>query len=149
DLPESIDLAAGSLNDLHAHIAATVQASEPAVTVEKIDQPRINLVVAKARRRLDQYRRRVRLSGPGGRSFLHIDYSYARENYHPLGLRLFQPRIAPAEPRLRTLVEETPRPRTHMTWVEPPAAEERQRQLYSQAEPETNPYHWEFDLCNV
>jgi DNA polymerase III delta prime subunit len=149
DLPESIDLATGSLDDLHAHIAATVQASEPAVTVEKIDQPRINLLVAKARRRLDQYRRRVRLSGRGVRSFLNIDYSYARENYHPLGLRLFQTRIAPAEPRLRTLAEETPRPRTHVAPVEPPPAEERQRRLYSQAEPETNPFHWEFDLCNV
>src|SRR5205823_9459564 len=58
-------------------------------------------------------------------------------------------RIAPPEPRLRTLAEETPRPRTHVAAVEPPPAEERRRRLYSQAEPETNPYHWEFDLCNV
>jgi hypothetical protein len=149
DLPESIDLATGSLEDLHAHIAATVQTSEPAVTVEKIDQPRINLIFAKARRRLDQYRRRTRLSGRGVRSFLDIDYSYSRENYHPLGLRLFQTRIAPAEPRLRTIAEDTPRPRTHMAPVEAPPADEKQRQLYSQAEPETNPYQWEFDLCNV
>jgi hypothetical protein len=34
DLPESIDLAATSIDALHAHFAATVQASEPAVTVE-------------------------------------------------------------------------------------------------------------------
>jgi hypothetical protein len=149
DLPEFLDLAQSSLDDLHAHIAGKVQASEPAVTVEKIDKPRINLIQAKAQRRLDQYRRRLRLSGRGVRSFLNIDYSYDRDNYHPLGLRLFQTRISPAEPRLRTLVEETPRPRTHMAPVEDASADEKERQLYSQAEEETNPYRWEFDLCNV
>lgn len=149
ELPESIELTATSLDELYAHIARAVQASEPAVTVEKIDQPRINLLMAKARRRLDQYRRRVRLSGRGVRSFLDIDYSYSRENYHPLGLRLFQTRIAPAEPGLRTIVEETPRPRTHMSSVAEPLPEEKERRLYSQAEAETNPYHWEFDLCNM
>ena len=113
DLPEYVDLAQASLDELHAYIAGKVQASEPAVTVEKIDKPRINLIHAKAKRRLEQYRRRVRLSGRGVRSFLDIDYSYQRDNYHPLGLRLFQTRIA-AEPRLRMMAEETPRPRTQM-----------------------------------
>jgi superfamily I DNA and/or RNA helicase len=149
DLPETIDLAQASLDDLHAHLAGKVQASEPAITIEKIDKPRINLIHAKAQRRLEQYRRRVRLSGRGVRSFLDIDYSYDRDNYHPLGLRLFQTRIAPAAPRLRTLVEEKPRPRTHMMPVEEAPVEEKERQLYSQVEEETNPYRWEFDLCNV
>jgi DNA polymerase III delta prime subunit len=149
DLPESIDLARASLDDLHAHIAGKVQASEPAVTVEKIDKPRINLIQAKARRRLEQYRRRVRLSGRGVRSSFGIDYSYDRDNYHPLGLRLFQTRIAPAEPRLRTMVEESPRPRTHMMPVEEKPLDTKERQLYTQAEEETNPFQWEFDICNV
>ena len=92
------------------------------------------------------------------RSFLDIDYSYERDNYHPLGLRLFQTRIAPAEPRLRTLVEETPRPRTHMIPVEevlspptllPEGEGSKERQLFSPVEEETNPFRWEFDLCNV
>ncbi len=148
DLPEFIDLAQDSLDELYAHIAGKVQASEPAVTVEKISKPRINLIHAKAQRRLEQYRRRARLSGRGVRTFLDIDYSYERDNYHPLGLRWFQTRIAPAEPRLRTLVE-SPRPRTHMTPVVDELGEEKEQQLYSQAGEETNPYRWEFDLCNV
>jgi superfamily I DNA and/or RNA helicase len=156
DLPELIDLSEASLDDLHAHIAGKVQASEPAVTIEKIDRPRVHLIQARAQRRLEQYRRRVRLSGRGVRSFLDVDYSYARDNYHPLGLRLFQTRIAPAEPRLRTMVEETPRPRTHMMPAQEslpdqlPAGEaSKERQLFSQVEEETNPYRWEFDLCNL
>jgi len=149
DLPETVDLAKASMDDLHAFIAGKVQASEPAVAVEKIDRPRINLIHAKARLRLEQYRRRVRLSGRGVRSFLDLDYSYDRTNYHPLGLRLFQTRVAPVEPRLRTIIEETPRPRPHMTPPADPPAAEAERRLYSQVEAETNPYRWEFDLCNV
>ena len=57
DLPEFVNLAQSSLDELHAHIAAKVQSSEPAVTVEMIDKPRINLIHAKAQRRLEQYRR--------------------------------------------------------------------------------------------
>lgn len=149
ELPEFVDLAQSSLDELHAYIAGKVQSSEPAVTVEKIDKPRINLIHARAQRRLEQYRRRVRLSGRGVRSFLDIDYSYDRANYHPLGLRLFQTRIAPAEPRLRAVVEETPRPRTHMAPVAETSGDEKERQLFSHVEEETNPYRWEFDLCNV
>ena len=48
---------------------------------------------ALARRRLDQYRRRVRLSGRGVRTFYDIDYSYEAENFHPLGLAIFRERI--------------------------------------------------------
>jgi len=149
ELPELVDLSRASLDELHAYIASKVQSSEPAVTVEKIDRPRINLIHAKAQRRLEQYRRRVRLSGRGIRSFLDIDYSYDRNNYHPLGLRLFQTRIVAAEPSLRTFVEETPRPRSQMLPAVEGASNEKERQLYSQVEEEANPYHWEFDLCNV
>jgi superfamily I DNA and/or RNA helicase len=149
ELPEFVDLAQSSLDDLHAYIAGKVQSSEPAVTVEKIDKPRINLIHAKAQRRMEQYRRRVRLSGRGVRSFLDVDYSYDRGNYHPLGLRLFQTRIAAAEPRLRTIVEESPRPRTHIVPAVESPIDEKERQLYGHVDEETNPYRWEFDLCNV
>jgi superfamily I DNA and/or RNA helicase len=149
DLPEFVELTESSLDELYTYLAGKIQASEPAITVEKIDRPRINLIHAKAQRRLDQYRRRVRLSGRGVRSFLDLDYSYDRDNYHPLGLRLFQTRILPVDHRFRNVVEETPRPRTFMAPpVDAPVAE-AERQLYSHVEEETNPFRWEFDLCNV
>jgi predicted DNA-binding WGR domain protein len=149
ELPEQIDLASTTLDALHELLATRIQASEPAVTVEKIERPRIQLIHARAQRRLEQYQRRVRLSGRGIRSFLDVDYSYDADNFHPLGLRLFQTRIRPPETQLRTIVAEKPRPRRFMLpSVEAPAAE-KERLLYSLAEEETNPYHWEFDLCNV
>ena len=90
------------------------------------------------------------------------DYSYSRENYHPLGLRLFETHVRAPEIALRNIIEDTPRPRTSMAAdasvpgteepqaaLEPAAESEKERLLYAVAEEETNPYQWEFDLCSV
>lgn len=146
ELPATIDLESSSLEQLFERLQATIQASEPAVTVEKIDKPRIHLIHAQAQRRLDQYRRRARLSGRGVRSFANLDYSYHRDNYHPLGLRLFQTRLIPSGSNLRSILGDTPRPRVNMTPTSSPAS---QRQLYSKVEDQTNPFVWEFDICSV
>jgi predicted DNA-binding WGR domain protein len=149
DLPEGIDLSNTPLETLYDYLAAKIQASEPAVTVAKIDRPRIQLIQARAQRRLDQYRRRVRLSGRGIRSFLDLDYSYDPENYHPLGLRLFQAHIRPPETQLQFILADKPRPRTFMLPSPQSPAVEKERLLYSLAEEEANPFRWEFDLCNI
>jgi superfamily I DNA and/or RNA helicase/predicted DNA-binding WGR domain protein len=146
DLPAMIDLDSSSLEELFGSLQATIQMSEPAVTVEKIDKPRIHLIHAQAQRRLDQFRRRARLSGRGVRSYGNLDYSYNRENFHPLGLRLFQTRLMPSDTNLRSIIDETPRPRANMAPASSPAS---QRQLYSKVEEQANPFVWEFDLCSV
>jgi predicted DNA-binding WGR domain protein len=146
ELPRTIDLETSSLDVLYDALKATIQKSEPAVTVEKIDKPRIHLIHGQAQRRLEQYRRRTRLSGRGVRSYANLDYSYNRDNFHPLGLRLFQTRLIPSETHLRSIVGESPRPRAHMAPASPSV---RERQLYSKVEEQTNPYIWEFDLCSV
>jgi predicted DNA-binding WGR domain protein/very-short-patch-repair endonuclease len=149
DLPEQIDLKTDSLDQFFDFLRSRIQASEPAVTVEKIERPRIDLLHGQAQRRLDQYRRRLRLSGRGVRSFADLDYSYDRENYHPLGLRIFETRLTPSAPGLRAFVEEKPRPREHMMPTAVKDDSVRERRLYSQVAEETNPFRWEFDLCNV
>jgi hypothetical protein len=152
ELPEMIDLTAdGSLHAFFEILARTIQPSEPGITVEKINRPRIQLIHARARRRLDQYQRRTRLSGRGVRSFQDIDYSYDRDNFHPLGLRLFQTKVRTAESSLRPFVEESSRPRTHAVPTEDQIGQfsEKERMLYAKVEEEANPFRWEFDLCNV
>ena len=152
DLPEALDLTATTLAAFHEFLAAKVQLSEPAITVEKIDRPRIQLIRAKAQRRLDQYIQRTRLSGRGIRSFKDLDYSYDKDNFHPLGLRLFQTKIQHTPTNLQTVIQQTPRRRSYMISegaAAPPEAEQ-ERTLYSLNEPdESNPYLWEFDLCSV
>ena len=150
DLPEVIDLAATNLDQFFDYLAQKIAASEPAVTLNKIDRPRIELIHDKARRKLDQYRRRARLAGRGIRSFQDLDYSYDQANYHPLGITLFSAKIRPPATHLRTVIEEKPRPRSFATAEPEPPAAEKERLLYHLQEGgETNPYVWNFDLCSV
>jgi hypothetical protein len=150
DLPEVIDLATTSIDQFFDYLSQRISASEPAVALNKIDRPRIELIHDKARRKLDQYRRRARLAGRGVRSFLDLDYSYDQANYHPLGITLFSTKIRPPATHLRTMIEERPRPRSYATAEPEPPVVEKERLLYHlQQGGEENPYLWNFDLCSV
>jgi predicted DNA-binding WGR domain protein len=148
-LPETLELSADSLDRFHEFLASQVQVSEPAVSVHKIDRPRIRLIHAKAQRRLDQYIQRTRSAV---RKFGELDYSYEKENFRPLGLRLFYELIRRHATRLEGIINEPPRTRTLMApEVEAPGpVSAKEKNFYTMEEnQETNPYTWEYDLCNV
>ena len=150
DLPESVDLAEGGLEKLLDYLTARIRSSEPAVTVERIDRPRIDLIHEKARRRLDQFRKGARISGRGIRHFLNLDYSYDPVNYHPLGIKLFAAKVRTPTSRLREIIEERPRPRSYVAPEPAPDVVETERSFYSVRDSsEANPYLWNFDLCSL
>ncbi len=150
ELPATLDLAQNDVNTLFDELAQRIEASDAAVKLTRIDRPQIALIHERARRKLDLYRRRARLSGAGVRSYLDLDYSYDPANYNPLGIRLFNAKVRPAETNLRTIVEETPRPRSCAVPPTDPPVVERERQFYSLETAESgNPYDWAFDLCSV
>ncbi len=150
DLPETIDLAKTSLDAFFDYLAGKIQASEPAITLNKVDRPRIALIHDKAKRKLDQYQRQARVSGRGVRTYLELDYSYDPANYHPLGIKLFSTKIRPAATSLQSIVEEQPRPRSFATPAEEPPTVEKTKTFFQLQEGgDNNPYSWNFDLCNV
>src|SRR5262249_25123345 len=59
NLPEFVDLKETTLDQFHELLRTQIQASEPGVTLNKIDRPQIELIHEKARQRVDQYRRRM------------------------------------------------------------------------------------------
>jgi len=149
-LPEVIDLSTTNLDQFFQYLSQRIVASEPAVTLTRIDRPRIALIHDKARRKLDQYRRQARLAGRAVRSFLNLDYSYDAVNYHPLGITLFSARVRPVATHLRTIIEEKPRPGSFATPEPESPAAEKERLLYHLEDGgEENPYRWNFDLCSV
>lgn len=150
ELPEQIDLSSSSLDHFYDYLQTRIEASEAAVTLSKIDRPRIALVYDKARRRLDRYRRRARLAGRGVRSFMDLDYSYDPATYHPLGLKLFSAKIKLPRTHLREIIEENPRPRTFAAAEPDPPVAEKERAFFSVQEGgEANPHVWGFDLCSI
>ncbi len=154
DLPDRVELAGTGIDEFFAMMAERIAASGASVNLKKIDRPRLELIHTKAVRRLDQFRRRARLSGRGIRQFMELDYSYESVNYHPLGIRIFEEFISPVQTHLDSIVSsEPPRP-----WymVEPNENDDlattvtAEKQFYNLKEKaDDNPYNWEFNLCNV
>lgn len=149
-LPETLDLAETDLEALFEALKTRIAASDASVNLEKIERPRIDLVHERARRRLDMYRRRIRLSGRSVRRFMDLDYSYDPVNFHPLGLRIFNAWVRPSETHLARILEERPRPRHFAVAPVEPGPEFKEKSFYALRDGESgNPYRWEFDLCRV
>jgi hypothetical protein len=78
-----------------------------------------------------------------------IEYSYRRDNFQPLGLRLFQMRVAIPESPASAMFE-APRPRRTMM-AAPEGVREIERELYTRRRggDAGGPYRWGFDLTSV
>lgn len=155
NLPEFVDLKETSLEQVYEALKAQIQASEPGVTFNKIDRPQIELIHEKARQRVDQYRRRMKLQARKARVTKRADYSYDRENLKPLGLQLFLEKVRPTPMPLRDVAGAPPQPRLpHIVDptapVEPGKVLETERQMFALREGDNqNPYSWDFDLCSL
>ena len=156
NLPEFLDLKESSLDQFYESLKGLIQASEPGVTLNKIDRPQIELIHEKARQRVDQYRRRMKLSARKERAKAKPDYSYDRENFRPLGLQLFLKKVRPTPMPMREAAGAGPEPRP-LYIVDPDAAApgeanvlETERRTFALREGgNQNPYSWDFDLCSL
>ncbi len=157
-LPESIDLRETTLEAFHAELSAQIRASEPGVTLRKVDRPQIELIHERARQRIDQFRRRQKLR-KATRTATAFNYSYDRENPRPLGLQIFRQKVRPAPLPLRETAGAPPRPRMPHLSSEPAVASEADasgsraetgRQAFALREDASgNRYTWDFDLCSI
>jgi hypothetical protein len=157
ELPERVDLAAGTLHELHAWLSAQIAASEPGVQLRWLDQPEIDLIHQRAVQRLEQFRRRQRVPAPAAAvPALPVAtagaHSYQRDDFRPLGLQLFRERVSPSPLPLRGAVGALPATRhPQMTATVPPptAALQVEHATYALRESAGNPYQWDFDLSAV
>ena len=155
NLPEFVDLRETTLDQFCEGLRVQIQASEPGVTLNKIDRPQIEIIHEKARQRVDQDRRRMKLQARKARSAAKPEYSYDRENFRPLGLQLFLEKVRPTPMPLRDVVGAAPQVRLpHI--VDPAAPDnsgkvlETERQMFSLRDGDNqNPYSWDFDLCSL
>ena len=153
-LPELVDLRETSPDQFYLVLKAQIEASEPGVTLNKIERPQIELIRERAFQRLDQYRRRMKIKARGRPHAAKPEYSYERDGFRPLGLQLFLDKVRPTPLPQRVLAGADPEPRLPQI-VEPeiPAAEgqvlEIERQLVALRDGSNqNRYSWDFDLCS-
>ena len=93
-LPEQVDLTTASLADIHADLTRQIQKSEPGVRLELQDRPQIRLILQKAVQRVNSFNRRRGRTKQMASS--RIDFSYARDDYRPLGYALFEKFVKPS-----------------------------------------------------
>ncbi len=153
-LPELVDLRETPPETFYEALKAQVEASEPGVTLNKIDRPQIELIRERALQRLDQYRRRMKIKARAAPHAARPAYSYDRDGFQPLGLQLFLQKVRPAPLPQRVLAGAAPEPRQPQI-VEaetlPPEGQVLQieRQMVALRDGSNqNPYSWEFDLCS-
>jgi predicted DNA-binding WGR domain protein len=154
DLPETFDLRETTLDQIYDALKAQIIASEPAIMLRKVDRPKIELIHERARQRADQYRRRMKIRAQPVRASGPIDYNYDREDFRPLGLRIFLERVRPSPIALRDLAGAPPMPR--LPNIVAPSGDgaekiiEIQREAFSLQEAgDGNAYSWDFDLCSI
>ncbi len=160
-LPERIDGDAQSILTFVADFQAAVRATEPSLTIDLVDTPRIHLIRRRAQLRVDAYRRRkARAMASQGR-WRRQDHSYDHDDWRPLGLALYRRFVRSAELPLRSMTDAAPRPpqpnamapslpppsgRAAAT-LEPPGT--REQTNYAVSTGDVSRHRWEVDLCAV
>jgi len=143
-LPERVDLAQTSIEQIHADITAQIHRSEPGVTLSVTDKPQIELIHQRAVQRLKLFQRRKQRTARAS-SVSRPDFSYERDDYRPLGLALFEKYVRP-----------TPLPQRLAVGGRMPARTDRmvaggdaEALTYALAGGEGHRYKWEIDLTQV
>jgi predicted DNA-binding WGR domain protein/DNA polymerase III delta prime subunit len=147
-LPDFIDLEEMSPEEFYQHVKAQIEDANQGIVLHYIDKPRIRLIHGEARQTVSNYRKRLRRIPGRGNSLSSIPYNYDPENYQPLGLALYRQRIEPKPSQLEFLVKGPEAAETGETGGGG-ETDTRERELYSLAESESNPYSWDFDVCHM
>jgi predicted DNA-binding WGR domain protein/DNA polymerase III delta prime subunit len=150
ELPETVELADGAIEAFHRSLQEAIAHSEPGVRLQLVDKPEIEVIHQRVRQRLEQFGRRRKASIRPATPLLHDgDYSYAPDDYRPLGLKLFHERVRPAALPLRDAVGAAPTPRHPHVLADAAADAERTQTTFAMRERTGNPYEWDLDLTSV
>lgn len=144
-LPDFIDLEEMSLEEFYKLLKTQIDSANQGITINYIDKPRIKLIHSVAKQTVNNYKKRLRKKGELF-SYKNISYSYQNEHYKPLGLEIFRQRIEPRAAYLEFLINDDIQTTSNRFTG---TTKEKERQLFELAESESNPYSWDFDICNV
>ncbi len=148
ELPETV--ANDDIVAFVGQLERQVRLSAPAISIELIDKPRIDLLRRKARLRVDTYRRhRARSLATSGR-WRRQEFSYEPDDWRPLGKGLYERFVRPAELPLRDLAGATPRPRPNtFNATDDDTPGSRSSETYTLGGDRPSVDRWQVDLCSV
>ncbi len=141
DLPETVNLSETSLEEIHETLRARIHDSEPGVRLDLQERPPIRLILQRAVQRVNRFNRRR--AGKREAVSTKADFSYARDDYRPLGLALFEKFVKPDPLPQRLAAGGGSAPKRELMVAETEAA------AYAKADGEGHRYAWEIDLTQV
>ncbi len=141
ELPDQIDLSKTRLADVHADIMRQIHQSEPGVRLDLQERPQIQLIHRRAVQRINRYNRRRNIDKRAVNT--KTDFSYAREDYRPLGHALFEKFIKPSPLPQRMAAGGSSAPRPSFVVSETEALG------YAKGGDEGHKFAWEIDLTQV
>lgn len=144
-LPDFVDLDDMSLEQFYQLLKAQIDAANQGIQLHYSDKPKIKLVHSVARQTVTNYKKRLRRTGQQMDSYKNISYSYQSEHYKPLGLEIFKQRIEPRATFLEFLINED----IKIASQQLTGNNVKERELFEMTESESNPYSWDFDVCNI
>jgi superfamily I DNA and/or RNA helicase/predicted DNA-binding WGR domain protein len=143
-LPETVDFDDVSMEQFFELLQGQIASAKQGVKLNYVDKPRLKIVYNVARQTVNNYRKKLKLKGSP--AFQQIDYSYSEENYKPLGLELFRQKVQVKQSALEFLVSDTLPPAYSENFAE---ASETIKGTFHLSDGESNPYSWDFDVCNI
>ncbi len=157
DLPAHVGTGPDEIAAFAQTLEAQVRKSAPAVQIELVDKPRIDLLRRKAQLRVDNYRRRRARNLASAGRWRRQDHSYELDDWRPLGQALYDRFVRTADLPLRDVAGAVPRPRPQAlsapTDAAPPPpglpSEERTADIYSITGADASADRWQVDLCSV
>lgn len=144
-LPDFIDLDDISLEQFYQLLKSQIDEANQGIQLHYTDKPKIKLIHSVAKQTVGNYKKRLKRNGGQLDSYKNISYSYQAEHYKPLGLEIFRQRVEPRATFLEFLINDD----IKLTSQQLTGGNVKERELYELTESESNPYSWEFDVCNI
>ncbi len=143
DLPDSIDLEKVDVKDFYSKLSSIISNADKDIKLGLVDKPKIKLIQSIAKQKATNYQKKNRYRTQEF-NVSNFNYSYNTRNYNPLGNQIFKKHIRPQSSVLEYLVNDD-------IQVDNEAfAQTKTRSLYSiDQDGGSNPYHWEYDMCNI
>jgi hypothetical protein len=147
-LPDFINLEEITLRQFYELIVKQIQSSNSGIKLAYHDKPKIQLIHSIAKQTLAQFRKKLKQLSDRATTFKNISHSYTQDNFIPFGLEIYKKRVQPKFSSLEFLINEDIKMKAS-NFSGDSSSEGKNLFSLVNAENESDPYKWEFDVCNI
>lgn len=142
-LPDYVDLEQMSVEEFYTLVNKQITDANHGISLTLVDQPRVKIIHTIAKQTIQNFKRKQKITKAAQSSYKNIEYSYEQNYFKPLGLEIYKSRVKPLASYLDYLLNEDIKIDVQNL------VGDKERTHFELVERNSNPYNWEFDMCNV